>query len=73
MLREAKALDDLGAEWRPEHAAAFCNVSASFLRRSSCPKLLKDGQRGVRGKPMISYLPSDVRAWNAARTKERVA
>jgi hypothetical protein len=71
LLREAKALEELGAEWLPAHAAAFCVVSESFLRRSGCPKLIKRGG-GRTEKPMITYLPADVRRWNAARTKERL-
>lgn len=72
LLHEAKLLEELGAEWLPAHAAAFCNRSTSFLRRSSCPKVLKHGQ-GVKGKTSVVYLPADVRAWNAAQVKERVA
>lgn len=71
LLQEAKALEELGAEWLPAHAAAFCVVSESFLRRSACPKLIKRGA-GRTDKPMITYLPTDVRRWNAARTRERM-
>lgn len=72
LLQEAKALEEMGGEWLPAHAAAFCNVSESFLRRSSCPKLKKAGA-GVTQNHLIAYLPADVRQWNASRTVERVA
>jgi hypothetical protein len=72
-LQEALLLEQLHGEWETEHAAAFANVSASFLRRSSCPRLEKAGQRGTTGKPMITFAPADVREWNTARTIRRVA
>lgn len=66
LLIEAKALDEIGAEWTQAHAAAFCNISTSFLRRSSCPKHFKVGH-GPKGKMQVVYLPHEVRVWNAAR------
>lgn len=72
ILGEAKVLEEMGGEWLPAHAAAFCNVSASFLRRSSCPKLLK-AMSGITGNHRVTYKPADVRAWNEARTVERCA
>lgn len=72
LLEEAALLEKMSGEWLPAHAAAFCNVSASFLRRSSCPKLLKT-MAGVTGNHRVTYRPADVRAWNDARTVERCA
>ena len=66
LLIEAKALEELGAEWTQAHAAAFCNCSTSFLRRSSCPKHHKTGH-GTGEKMQLVYLPAEVRAWNASR------
>jgi hypothetical protein len=47
-------------------AAELLRVSVSYLRASSCPKILLPG-RGDRGKPLVRYLRSDVLAWALAR------
>ena len=72
LLAEAHQLEAMGGEWLPKHAAAFCNVSTTFLRRSSCPKRFKK-LAGVTDKHAVVYVPALVREWNAARTLEDVA
>jgi hypothetical protein len=67
LLLEAKALEDLGADWSIQHAAAVCGCSASLLYRADIPRVERRGERGVKGKPMLSFRPSVVRAWNESR------
>ena len=47
-------------------AANLLKVSVSYLRASSCPKLLLPSS-GSQGKPLVRYLRSDVLAWAVAR------
>lgn len=69
LLREAKALEDLGADWEIQHVAAFCGVSVSYVyRATNLERIERAGGRGVKGKPMLYFNPAVVRAWNAART-----
>src|SRR5713101_5563145 len=49
-----------------KEAAALLNVSPGYLRESSCPKILLEGN-GSRGKPLVRYLRSDVLDWALAR------
>jgi hypothetical protein len=73
LLHEAVALEEAGGRWKQKHAAAVTGFSATYLRNSDCPKLLDEGH-GPKGKPMVFYLPADVRAWLAARNaRARVA
>jgi hypothetical protein len=44
-------------------ATAFLNVSESYLRASSCPKVLLPGN-GPKAKPLVRYRLSDVAAWS---------
>ena len=69
LLREAKALEDMGGEWSLAHAAAFCMRSVSYLTRSDCPKHYKKGQ-GVKGKRIVVLVPAEVRAWWAQQNVE---
>jgi hypothetical protein len=59
-----------GAEPAPilsqKEAAALLRVSVSFLRASSCPKHLLPGN-GLRQKPLVRYLRSEVLDWFSAR------
>lgn len=68
LLDEAVALERADATWTQKHAAAVAGCSATYLRRSDCPKHYTDGQ-GPTNKPMLVYVPSEVRAWKAARLK----
>lgn len=72
VLREAKALEDAGAPWQQRHAAAVTGFSVSFLRNSDCPCYREEGN-GPKGKPRISYVPTEVRAWKAARMRKVAA
>lgn len=60
-LREgaAPALDRLISQ---RDAAAYLGVSVSYLRASSCPKVLLPGT-GPRGKPLVRYRLSDIDRW----------
>ena len=49
---------------QPE-AGRYLGVSVSYLRASSCPKVLLPGT-GPRGKPLVRYRLSDLDAWAAA-------
>lgn len=69
LLQEALLLEQMNGEWTIAHAAAFCMCSETFIYRSSCVKLKKDGDRNIAGKSMIRLLPADVRSWNNARTQ----
>jgi len=73
ILAEANQLMQMDGEWKVEHAAAFCTVSESFIYGSDCPRIEKEGQRDIGGKPMLRFLPAEVKQWNAARTKKRRA
>ena len=68
LLRESVELERAGGRWTQKHAAVVTGYSPSFLRNSDCPKRLEDGD-GPKGKPRVFYLPSDVRAWLAARNE----
>lgn len=59
---EATVADRLIAQ---REAAAYLGVSVSYLRASSCPKLLLPGT-GPRGKPLVRYRLSDLDAWSGA-------
>lgn len=43
-------------------AAAYLGVGVSYLRASSCPKVLLPGT-GPRGKPLVRYRLADLDAW----------
>jgi ribosomal protein S12 len=43
-------------------AAAFLGVSQSYLRASSCPKVLLPGN-GPKDRPLVRYRLSDVATW----------
>lgn len=45
-----------------KEAAAYLGVSVSYLRASSCPKVLLPGT-GPRGKPMVRYRVRDLDQW----------
>ena len=49
-----------------KEAADLLRVSVSYLRASSCPKCLLQGN-GPRGRLLVPYLRSDVLAWFASR------
>ncbi len=49
-----------------KEAAALLNVSVSYLRASSCPKVLLPGT-GPRGKSLVRYLKADVLSWALSR------
>jgi hypothetical protein len=72
-LQEALLLEQLGSEWEVGHVAAFCTASESFIYRSGCPRIEKEGVRGVKGKAMIRFEPAKVRQWNATRTRKEAA
>ena len=54
-LQEAMLLEQMGGEWEVGHAAAFCTVSESFIRRSDCPKLEKQDRRGIAARSIFSF------------------
>lgn len=72
LLAEAHLLEQMQGEWTVAHVAAFCTVSESFIYRCDCPRIEKEGVRGIKGKTMPRFNPAEVRAWNATRNK-RVA
>lgn len=73
LLQEAVALEQAGSRWSQKHAAAVCGCSPTYLRNTSCPKLIEDGN-GPKGKPRVFYLPADVRRWLSDRNaRARVA
>lgn len=49
-----------------KEAAEMLHVSPGYLRESSCPKILLEGN-GSRGKPLVRYLRADVLNWALAR------
>lgn len=49
-------------------AAAFLGVSQSYLRASSCPKVLLPGN-GPRDRPLVRYRLSEVAAWTQQWTQ----
>lgn len=53
---------DDGRLWTQREACAYLGVSARYLRDSGCPKLLLPGT-GPRGRPVVRYVPDDVKAW----------
>jgi hypothetical protein len=57
---------DLDRLLAQKEAAELLGVSVSYLRESSCPKVLLPGT-GPRGKPLVRYLRSDVLSWALAR------
>lgn len=48
-----------------QQAAALLNVGASYLRASSCPKVLLPSGGGDR-KPLLRYRRADLTAWALA-------
>ncbi len=50
-----------------KQAAAVLQVSVSYLRASSCPKVLLPGN-GKRGKPLVRYRQLDLLAWANSRS-----
>lgn len=70
-LQEAELLERLGSEWEVGHAGAYCTLSDSSIYHSDCPRVEKASVRGIQGRPMIRFIPADVRAWNAKRTVVR--
>jgi hypothetical protein len=60
------APEDLSVELTQRQAARLLNVSVSYLRASTCPKLLLPGN-GPRGRPLVRYLRDKVLAWGSAR------
>jgi hypothetical protein len=46
-------------------AAAYLGVSVSYLRASSCPKVLLPGT-GPRGKALVRYRLTDLDAWTGS-------
>jgi hypothetical protein len=44
-------------------AAAFLHVSQTYLRASSCPKVLLPGN-GPKDRPLVRYRLKDVAAWS---------
>lgn len=68
-LQEALLLEQLGGEWEVGHAAAFCGLSDDSIYRSQCPRIRKAGEREVKGRGRLRFLPADVRTWNAKRSK----
>jgi len=49
-----------------KEAADLLAVSVSYLRASSCPKVLLPGT-GPRGKPLVRYVHADVLGWALSR------
>jgi hypothetical protein len=49
-----------------KEAAGFLRVSVAYLRASSCPKLLLQGN-GPRGRATVRYSREDVLAWATRR------
>jgi hypothetical protein len=47
---------------RQKEAAMLLGVSVSWLRASSCPKVLIPGN-GPKGRPIVRYDPADLEAW----------
>lgn len=47
---------------KQHEAASLLGVSVSYLRASSCPKLLLPGN-GRRGRPIVRYRREDVERW----------
>lgn len=66
LLDEAVALERAGGTWKQPHAAAVTGYGVSFLRTSDCPKHSEEGH-GPKGRPVVVYVPAEVRAWKAAR------
>lgn len=44
-------------------AAAFLGVSQSYIRASSCPKVLLPGN-GPKARPLVRYRINEVAAWS---------
>lgn len=65
-LRELAEPLDQAPILTQKEAAELLRVSVSFLRASSCPKHLLPGN-GLRGKPLVRYVRSEVLAWFHAR------
>jgi hypothetical protein len=49
-------------------AAAFLGVSQSYLRASSCPKVLLPGN-GLKDRPLVRYRLSEVASWTEQWTQ----
>lgn len=52
--------------WTQKEAAGVLKVSVSYLRASSCPKVLLPSLK-PNGRPMVRYAPAEVEAWWRAR------
>lgn len=48
--------------WTLRAAADFLGVSERYLRDSDCPRLRLPGG-GIKGQPLIRFMPEVVRAW----------
>lgn len=55
--------------WTQQEAADFVRVAVSTLRACDCPKrvILLPGRR----RPIVRYVPAEVRAWLEARSTTR--
>jgi hypothetical protein len=73
LLQEAVLLEQAGGEWEAAHVAALWGVCVNTVYRSACPRVEKDGDRVIKGKPRIRFVPAQVRAFDKGRTKERAA
>lgn len=47
---------------KQKEAALLVGVSVSWLRASSCPKVLIPGN-GPKGRPLVRYDPEDLERW----------
>jgi hypothetical protein len=56
--------------WLQAEAAAFLRVSPGYLRRSNCPKRLLPSNR-PGGRPLLRYVPAEVRQWDVNRRSIR--
>ena len=51
-----------------KEAAAFLHVSQTYLRASSCPKVLLPGN-GPKDRPLVRYRLSEVATWSERWTQ----
>lgn len=63
---QISAPEALAQELTQKEAARLLHVSVSYLRASSCPKMLLPGN-GPRGRPLVRYHRDEVIAWGSAR------
>jgi hypothetical protein len=63
--RQVEALPAPDALLTQPQAAALLGVGVSYLRRSSCPKVLLPGGGSGR-KPLLRYRRADLNAWYLA-------